>query len=329
MIYFFNQKFQKISENKDKDQSFLMLQNQLSGLSKTVDSKLMETHKTVERQFTESIKTIQGLTEKLTKLDATNKQVIGFAEQLQNLENVLTNPKQRGILGEYYLETVLKNVLPPDSFQMQYKFKDGLIVDAVVFIKDKVIPIDSKFSLENYNRIIEEKNSAEREKLEKTFRQDLKNRIDETAKYVRPDEKTMDFAFMFIPAEAVFYDLLINKVGAIKIDTRSLIEYAFREKHVIIVSPTSFLAYLQTVLQGLKAMKFEEVAKEIQQKMEKFSKHLIAYNSYMEKLGNSLGATVNAYNQSYKEFKKVNKDAAKITGGENTIEPLELEKPEE
>ncbi|TSC96087.1 MAG: hypothetical protein Athens101410_240 [Parcubacteria group bacterium Athens1014_10] len=328
LIYFFNQKFHKLQQGRENDQSFLMLQSQLNGLVKTVDTKLLETHRVVERQFIESIKTIQGLTEKMTKLDETNKQVIGFAEQLQNLENVLTNPKQRGVLGEYYLETVLKNVLPPDSYQMQYKFKDGSIVDAAVFIKEKVIPIDSKFSLENYNRIMEEKNPNEREKLEKIFRQDLKNRIDETSKYIRPEEGTMDFAFMFIPAEAVFYDLLINKVGVVKINTRTLIEYAFREKHVIIVSPTSFLAYLQTVLQGLRAMKFEEVAKEIRQKMEKLSKHLLSYNGYMQKLGNNLTSTVNIYNQSYKEFNKINKDVNKITGGEDKLEPMELEGPE-
>ena len=325
LIYFFNQKFQKIQASREKDQSFLMLQNQLNGLIKAVDSKLLETHRTVEHHFSESIKTIQELTEKLTKLDETNKQVIGFAEQLQNLENVLTNPKQRGVLGEYYLETVLKNVLPPGTYQMQYKFKDGNMVDAAIFIKDKIIPVDSKFSLENYNRIIEEKNQNEREKLEKLFAQDLKNRIDETAKYIRPEERTMDFAFMFIPAEAVFYDLLINKVGVVKINTRSLIEYAFREKHVIIVSPTSFLAYLQTVLQGLKSLQFEEAVKEIRQKMEKLSKHLLSYNNYLQKLGSNLDTTVNTYNQSYNEFKKINKDVNKITGGESKIEPLEIE----
>ena len=137
---------------------------------------------------------------------------------------------------------------------MQYAFKDNVIVDAAVFVKDKVIPIDSKFSLENYERILNTSDVSEREALEKSFKQDLKNRIDETSKYIKPEEGTMDFAFMFIPSEAIYYDLLVNKVGAVKIDTRSMIEYAFRDKHVIIVSPTSFLAYLQTMLQLLRAM---------------------------------------------------------------------------
>ena len=97
--------------------------------------------------------------------------------------------------------------------------------------------------------------------------QDIKNRIDETSKYIRPKENTMDFAFMFIPSEAIYYDLLVNKIGSIKSSTRDLIEYSFREKHVIIVSPTSFMAYLQTVMQGLRALQIEESAKEIQQRV--------------------------------------------------------------
>jgi DNA recombination protein RmuC len=168
---------------------------------------------------------------------------------------------------------------------------------------------------------------VERENLEKLFKQDLKNRIDETSKYIKPEMGTMDFAFMFIPSEAIYYDLLINKVGTVKTNTRAVIEYAFRDKKVIIVSPTSFLAYLQTVLQGLKAMKIEETAKEIQANVEKLGRHIIAYDEYFQKLGNSLSTTVNHYNAAYKELKKIDKDVIKITDGESGIEPLELERP--
>ncbi len=329
----------KSSQPKKDDQSLLMLQNQLNELSKvlseglninskTISDGLNNTHKSMQQQFGQTAKIVQDVTEKLTKLDETNKQVIGFAEQLQSLENILTNPKQRGILGEYFLETLLKNVLPPHTFQMQYKFKDGEIVDAVIFVNDRIIPVDSKFSLENYNKIVEEKNSAEKEKLEKLFKQDLKNRIDETSKYIRPAEKTMEFAFMFIPAEAIYYDLLINQVGAVKVNTRDLIEYAMKEKHVIIVSPTSFLAYLQTVLQGLKAVQIEKSAQQIRERVEQLQKHLLAYDSYLQKLGNNLGTTVGMYNSAYKEFKKIDKDVVKITGMEGEIEPLELDKPQ-
>jgi DNA recombination protein RmuC len=227
------------------------------------------------------------------------------------------------------LETLLKNVFAPSQYQMQYKFKDGIIVDAAVFVKDKIIPVDSKFSLENYNKIVEEKDPSRHEQLEKQFKMDLKNRIDETSKYIRPNEGTMDFAFMFIPSEGIYYDLLINQVGAVKVNTRDLIEYAFKDKHVIIVSPTSFLAYLQTVLQGLRALQVEESAKEIIKRVEMLHKHLISYEDYMKKVGNNLGTTVNMYNSAYNEFKKIDKDIVKITGAEAAIDPLQIERPQQ
>jgi len=314
------------------------LNEQNKELRETLDKKLAETHKANQEQFSQTTKMVQSITgqsaklisdvtERLTKLDETNKQVVNFSAQLQNLQDILKNPKQRGVLGEYYLEETLKNVLPPNSYQMQYGFKDGSIVDAVVFVKDKIIPIDSKFSLENYEKILNTSDAETRIKLEKIFKQDLKNRIDETSKYVKPSEKTMDFAFMFIPSEAIYYDLLINKVGAVQVNTRDLIEYAFRDKHVIIVSPTSFLAYLQTVLQGLRALQIEESAKIIRSNVEKLSRHLLSYDDFMKKLGISMTTTVNHYNNAYREFKKVDKDVVKITESEARVEPMILDKP--
>jgi DNA recombination protein RmuC len=309
-------------------QGMALLQQQLNQVSVTLDSKLAESNRAMQEQFGQSFKVIRDVTTKLTELDNTNKQVMGFAEQLQSLENILKNPKQRGILGEYYLETVLKNVLPPQSYQMQYKFKNGEIVDAVVFVKDKIIPIDSKFSLENYNKIVAEPDQGRKAELEKIFKVDLKNRIDETSKYIRPDEKTMDFALMFIPSEGIYYDLLINEVGSVKVNTRDLIEYAFKEKHVIIVSPTNFLAYLQTVLQGLRALQIEESAKEIRQRVEMLGKHLCAYNEYLEKLGGHLATSVNTFNAAYKEFGKIDKDVLKITDSDRErIEVRQIDKP--
>jgi DNA recombination protein RmuC len=307
-------------------------------LRNSMDQKLTETHKANQEQYNQTTKIVQGITgqsaklisdvtEKLTKLDETNKQVVNFSSQLQNLQDILKNPKQRGVLGEYYLEETLKNVLPPNSYRMQYPFKDGSIVDAVVFVKDKIIPIDSKFSLENYERILTCQDKEEREKLEKSFKQDLKLRIDETSKYVKPGEKTMDFAFMFIPSEAIYYDLLVNKVGAVKVNTRDLIEYAFKDKHVIIVSPTSFLAYLQTVLQGLRALQIEESAKEILKNVEKLNRHIATYDDFLKKLGGSMATTVNHYNNAYKEFKKIDKDVVRITGEKSELEPIVLDKP--
>ncbi|PKL37149.1 DNA recombination protein RmuC [Candidatus Peregrinibacteria bacterium HGW-Peregrinibacteria-1] len=289
---------------------------------------LQHSSETIQKQFSESSKLIQAVTGQLTKLDETNKQVLNFSEKMQSLENILKNPKQRGILGEYFLETLLSQVLQPNQYQMQYKFSNGEIVDAIVHFQGKVIPIDAKFSLEKYNKIMEAQEQTERDRLEKSFKMDIKNRIDETAKYIRPNEDTTDFAFMFIPAEGIYYNLLIYKVGSLDINSNDLIEYAFK-KHVIIVSPTSFFAYLQTVLQGLKALKMEESIRDIVKNVTILHQHLGSYDSYMQKLGNNLGTTVNMYNSAYKEFKKIDKDVHRITEGASggDIEAAYIDKP--
>ncbi|MFA6464026.1 MAG: DNA recombination protein RmuC [Candidatus Paceibacterota bacterium] len=322
----------KKSEEKTDNGAMNMLLNQINELSRTMDSKLgasaKEMNESVRHQFSESQKLIRDITSELAQVKETGKQVVGFADQLQSLQDILKNPKQRGILGEYYLETLLKNVMPPGSYQMQYEFKDGTIVDAAVFVRDKVIPIDSKFSLENYNRIVEERDPERKKQYEKTFVNDLKNRITETSKYIKPSEGTTEFAFMFIPHEAIYYDLLINKIGAVEEDTENLIQRAAGKYKVIIVSPTSFLAYLQTVLQGLKALQIEESAKEIRKRVEDLGRHLSAYEQFMGSLGASLSTTVNNYNKAHKELGKIDKDVIKITGESAGISPLTIERPE-
>ncbi len=347
----------KINNKKDNtdDKSMSLLQNQISLLTTQLTEKIDRTNKEIndrlsdqkntlnvnlQQQFAVSQKSmkdylenIKNVTQELTKLGETNKQIQGFAGQLQSLENILKNPKQRGILGEYFLETVLKNVLPPNSYQMQYKLgvnpdtgKD-LIVDAAVFVKDKIIPIDSKFSLENYNKILEAKDPIERKNLEVDFKNDLKKRIEETSKYIKPELNTMDFAFMFIPSEGIYYDLLINTVGTVKLNTSDLISYAFAEKKVIIVSPTSFLAYLQTVMQGLRALQIEESAQKIILQVKLLQKDLNSFEDGFNKVGRGLGTTVNAFNSSFKAFTRVDKDLFKLTGEKIEINGETLEKP--
>ncbi len=311
------------------DQAMLLLQNQLNELNRTLDAKLGESTKAIHAQFGESAKIVREITQELVKVSEGQKQVVSIADELKNLQDILKNPKQRGVLGEYYLETVLKNVLPPGSYAMQYPFKDGTIVDAVVKTKDGLIPVDSKFSLENYNRILEAPSKEERERFESAFYNDLKLRIDETSKYVKPEEGTLDFAFMFIPSEAVYYDLLINKVGAVRANTVNLIEYAAGRKKVMVVSPTTFLAYLQTVLQGLKALQIEEAAQKIGVRVTELGKHLATYQTYMDRLGKNLGTTVASYNTASKELKKVDKDILRITGEAVGVELPTLDKPSE
>lgn len=308
--------------------AMVLLQQQLQNLERTLDARVSESSRAMQenshRQFSESARLIKEITQEVTSVKEIGRQTQGFAEQLQNLQDILKNPKQRGILGEYYLETVLKNVLPPGMYQMQYPFKNGEIVDAAVFVSDKIVPIDSKFSLDNYNRLVHAPD-AERPAFEKAFVNDLKMRITETAKYIRPDENTMDFAFMFIPSEGIYYDLLTNQVGGG--EDENLIQRAAGKYKVIIVSPTSFLAYLQTVMQGLKALKIEEKAVEIQQRVGELGKHVAAYEEFYRKLGVSLGTSVSHYNAGYKELGKIDKDVYRISETKIGIEPELLEKP--
>lgn len=276
-----------------------------------------------EKVSRDLLEVIKGVTE--TK--ESTKQVFTIAEQLQNLEKVLKHQKQRGNLGEASLELILGNILPPGSYRMQHEFPGGETVDAVIMTKEGVIPIDAKFSLDNYQRLVNAIDDRQREELEKQFKNDLKMRIDECAKYVRVKDGTLPFAFMYIPAEAIYYDLLVNEVGSVKVNTRNLIDYAYNEKKVIIVSPTTFAAYLQSVLYGFKAFKIEETAKDIAKNVENLSRHLKAYEDYYKKMGNSLSTTVNHFNAGYKELGKIDKDVLKITGSSSGVEVELLEKP--
>ncbi|MFT5280712.1 MAG: DNA recombination protein RmuC [Flavobacteriaceae bacterium] len=330
LFYLEKKKNTTTAQNLSTQESSLLLQ-QMNELQRSIDEKLGNSEKQMQEslkfQSTRSHDLIREITRELTEVKKTGEQMLQFGEQLQNLQDILKNPKQRGILGEYYLETTLKNVLPPKSYQMQYAFANKEIVDAVVFVKDKIIPIDSKFSLENYNRLLSEKSKTERALLEKSFKQDIKNRIDETSKYIRPEENTMDFAFMFIPHEAIYYDLLVAEIGGIKVNTQDLIQYAF-SKNVLIVSPTSFLAFLQTVMQGLRALQIEESAKEIRKRVGELGRHISAYESFHSKVGNTLSTTVNHYNSASKELKKIDKDVTRIDGESIGLDIETISKPE-
>lgn len=335
VIFVLNQRLRELKQSSAVElmkADVTELSRSINELQKSVGDKLdrssMAMQTSVQKQLTESAKLVSDVTQRLTKLDETNRRVVDVADELKTLQNVLQNPKQRGVFGEYYLQSVLENILPPKNFQMQYKFRDGEIVDAVIFLeRGQVLPIDSKFSLENYNRMVGEKDKTVRASLLAKVRADLKGRIDETSKYIRPGENTMDFAFMFIPSESLYYDLLIGSVGDGG-SARDLIEYAFRDKHVIIVSPTSFMAYLQTVLQGLRSLQIEQQAKEIQVRVGQLGRHIGTFEVFMQKLGNSLGVTVNHYNSAHKELKKIDKDIVKIAESESSVEPILLDKPQ-
>jgi len=323
-------------------QDLMLLQNQLEQLSRSMDHKLGEgsraMNESVRTQFEQSQRLISNIQEAMsrqltevakeqTKTNEATNNFMKIAEQLSNLEKVLTHQKQRGNWGEASLELILGNFLPPNQFQMQYQFADGDSVDAAIFTKEGIIPVDAKFSLDNYNRLVNAVDENQREELGKTFKNDLKLRIDETSKYVRPKEGTLPIAFMYIPAEAIYYDLLVGEVNPCKVNARNLIDYAYREKKVIIVSPTTFMAYLAMVANGLKAFKVEENFKDIQKNIDALGKHLKSYEDYYKKIGNALSTTINHYNAGSKELGKIDKDVTKITGASPELEAMLLDKP--
>ena len=304
------------------------IQEKLDGIHKGMDAFQKHTKDSLQKQFTDTTTIITRVSEKLKGLEITNKQVLSFTEQMKSLEKILQNPKQRGIFGEIQLSNLLANVLPPDHYQMQYSFKNGDKVDAVLFYNNFIVPIDSKFSLENYNKMVDEDNSTLKRDFENEFKKDIKNRINETAKYIRPNENTTEYAFMFIPADGLYQSLLSNKVGTLEVNSTNLIEYAFNKK-VMIVSPMSLFPYLQTALKALNELKMEANIEIIKKNLFNLTNHLKAYEDCIQRLGKNLGTVVNQYNEASSEFKKIDKDVIKISSGEMEIgfEPNVLDKP--
>jgi DNA recombination protein RmuC len=335
VVYVLNQRLREIKSSSAVElmkSDVTELTRGIASLQQTMGDKLERSNTvmqtSMQKQLSESAKLVADVTQRLAKLDETNRRVVDVADELKTLQNVLQNPKQRGVFGEYYLQSVLENVMPPGQFAMQYKFNDGEIADAVIFLeRGQMLAVDSKFSLENYNRMIEATDKHERDRLMLKVKADLKGRIDETSKYIRPSENTMDFAFMFIPSESLYYDLLINNVGTGG-SSRDLIEYAFRDKRVIIVSPTSFMAYLQTVLQGLRSLQIEEQAKDIQIRVGKLGQHIGKFETFMQKLGGSLSTTVNHFNAAHKELGKIDKDVVKIANTAAGVDPILIDRPQ-
>lgn len=318
----------------------VLLQKQVQDLANAVDTKLGEGNRSMtesmQSQFAQSQQLVKNIEERVSSqlLEVTRgvaetkestKQVFTIAEQLKNLESVLKNQKQRGNLGEASLELILSNVLP-GQYDSQYLFKDGEKVDFVVRTPEGMVPIDAKFPLENYIRLTDELDEIRKEQYRKDFKNDVKKRIDETAKYIRPEEGTLPFAFMFIPAEGIYYDLLNNDIG-VGVNARDLIDYAYQQKNVIITSPTTFLAYLKTVLFGNQRMKVQEAAKDIIKNVSELGKHLKTYEASHNSMGKSLSAAVGHFESTSKAFRAIDKDVVRITGESAELSLESIERP--
>jgi DNA recombination protein RmuC len=312
------------------------LKEKLNDLSRQFDSKIGEQTRTVDNKLTKTVesqtaksqKLIKNITEEITEVKETNKSVLDITESLADLERVLKNQKERGAIGEQSLQLLLENHLPPTAFDLQHQFdSEQLRPDAVIKAKDRLVPVDAKFPLSNYQRLLDAEGD-ERDRIGKAFRNDLKKRIDETSKYVLPDkENTLNFAFMYIPAEGVYYDLLVNKVGSGGANTRNLIEYA-HEKNVVIVSPTTLTAYLHTIIAGLRAFQIEENVEKIQAGIANLKKHLKSYETAYQGVGKHLQTVVNKYEKSSQKFRGIGRDITAIVEGDFELDGETIKRPD-
>ena len=221
-----------------------------------VDRRLADMTETVDRRLASSSQTAAKIHERLGEVGTAMAEVNARAKELGRLEQALRPPKARGGFGELLLENLLRDRLPPDAYELQYTFPGGDRVDAVIRAAGKLLPVDAKFPLDNFERMTASSDEGEQQLHEKAFARDVKGHIDAIAsKYIRPDHGTFDLAFMYLPAEAIHYELVSGKTGA-------LLAYA-HDKRVFPVSATTFAAYLQMIVLGLKGMQIEQRAEEV------------------------------------------------------------------
>lgn len=252
---------------------------------------------------------------KLSQLEEANKRIFDVGKDISKLQQILQAPKMRGTLGEVWLQELISQMLPSESYQMQYSFRSGEICDAVIFLRDnQFLPVDAKFSLENFTRMLECEDEAEKSNHRKLFGADVKRRIDEIAKkYILPHEGTLEFALMYVPAENVYYQAFIQDDGKL-----GLLEYAFR-KHVVPVSPSSFQAYLQLILMGLRGMEIEKSAREIQKNLSGLQVDFGRFGETYQKVGSHLRNAQNSYEQADKRLDKITHKLETLSSSEHQI----------
>src|SRR6059058_2707832 len=270
------------------------MERRLQGLTETVDRRLGTLDEKVDRRLEHASKQTNAIHEKLGDVGRATTTLAEHAKELGQLQQVLRPPKARGGFGELLLGNLLRDRLPADAYQLQYGFKSGERVDAVIKV-DRLAPIDAKFPLDNFERLVDAEDDAQRELYEKAFARDVKGHIDSIAsKYIRPDEGTYDFAFMYLPSEAIYYELVCGKTGA-------LLAYA-HEKRVLPVSPTTLTAYLQVIVLGLKGLQIEQHAQEVMAYCAQLQKDFGKFKDDFELVGTHLGRAQNKFGDAEKRL---------------------------
>lgn len=269
----------------------LFIAYRLTSVSKRVDEQLNSSVSLAQDHMNTSNTLVADVATKLAGIEYSQRQVLGLTEQIRNLELIFKNPKRRGILGEMMLAEQLREILPADAYVLQYRFPNGTIVDAVIKMRDLLIPIDAKFPLENFGD----------EAREREFFRDVKLRIDETSQYILSGERTSEFAFMYVPAEGVMEKLL----------QEDIVRYACDRK-VMLVSPLTFFAYLQTVIHGLNALKIEAKTKEVLAQLGKVQTAIVQWQECFEKVGRNLALAEQAYEQANKVSSKIEVNISRL-----------------
>jgi DNA recombination protein RmuC len=269
-------------------------------LRSTLETSLQKGQENISQNLTTSQQTLGKLHTQIGELQGTNKQMLQLGTDVKRLENILTSPKLRGQLGEWSLENLLATILPQNSYELQYRFKDGKIVDALVKMPDHSAPIDAKFPLPSFEAMLKAEDEGEKNKLRRQFQKDVTNHIDKIASsYIRPTEGTLDFALMYIPAENVYYETVVKYQG----DTHDILKYAL-DKKVIPVSPNLLYAYLMTIVMGLHGLQIEKQAAEIHRNLKTLNASFKDFSGNWEVLGRHLRNAQSQYEEAGAKFNR-------------------------
>ncbi len=301
-----------------------LLQQQLESIRTAQDSlrsaletSLQKGQENISQNLSSSHQTLSKLHSQIGELQGTNKQMLQLGTDVRRLQNILTSPKLRGQLGEWSLENLLATILPQESYRLQYRFKDGKIVDALVQMPDYAVPIDAKFPLPSFEAMLKTENEGEKTRLRRQFQKDVANHIDKIASsYIRPAEGTLDFALMYIPAENVYYETVVKYDG----DTHELLKYAL-DKKVIPVSPNLLYAYLMTIVMGLHGLQIEKQAEEIHRNLKKLNASFADFGGNWEVLGRHLHNAQSQYEEADAKYNKFGMQLTQIQSGKDEETP--------
>ncbi len=299
------------------NQTQTIINKQLESILKTVGENLAKSQENINKQLSSSTVVINEIQKKLGSLETTTRNIEEIGRDISSLQDLLSAPKLRGNIGEYLLEELLKEIFPAKNYELKYEFKNGAQVDAIIKLGDGIVPVDSKFPLESFQRLVNAKEESEKKQHKKDFIRSVKGRIDEIAnKYINPSEGTFDFAMMYIPAENVFYEMIIN--DSLTDKEYEIFNYAIK-KHIIPVSPNSFYAYLMALVYGLKGMKIEQQAKLILEELSTVQSAFAKFYGDFTLIGKHLNYAISKYNESLKTADRFNDKLSQITGAKHDL----------